>query len=245
MQIRTLKTHPITPNDSLFEIIDTYIPPMRETEILVITSKIISLCEGRVVAKDLGISKEELIRHSADAYLHIENKFGIQLTIKDNILIPSAGIDESNGNGLYILYPENVQESATKIWQHIRSRDKIKALGVLITDSHTTPMRRGVLGVGLGWCGFKPLYSYIGKPDCFDIPLQVTMVNILDALAVASVFCMGEGNEQTPFSIVSDAPKIVFQQEPPTIEEIDELSIPMTEDLYAPLLKNGSWISKQ
>lgn len=248
MKIRTLKTHSITCKDSLFEIIDTYIPSMREKEILVITSKIISLCEGRVVAKNLGISKEELIRQSADAYLDIECEpglHGIQLTIKNNILIPSAGIDESNGNGMYILYPENIQESATKIWEHIRSRDKIKELGVVITDSHTTPMRRGVIGIGLGWCGFKALYSYIGKPDCFDVPLRVTMVNILDALAVSSVFCMGEGNEQTPFSIISDAPKIEFQEDPPTIEEVNELSIPMTEDLYAPLLKNGQWVFKK
>ncbi len=43
------------------------------------------------------------------------------------------------------------------------------------------------------------------------------MVNILDALAVPAVFCMGEGNEQTPFSIISDEPKIEFQEDPPTI----------------------------
>ncbi len=245
MQIRTFKTHSITSKDSLFQIIDTYIPKLQEEEILVVTSKIISLCEGRVVPKNLGISKEELIRQSADAYLNIPSEsssHGIQLTIKNNILIPSAGIDESNGNGMYILYPENIQESATKIWEHIRNRDKIKALGILITDSHTTPMRRGVIGIGLGWCGFKPLYSYIGKPDCFDVPLRVTMVNILDALAVPAVFCMGEGNEQTPFALIANAPKIEFQQNPPPVEEINELSIPMTEDLYAPLLKNDQWI---
>ncbi len=245
MKVIPLKTHRILPNDSLFTIIDTYVPPMQEREFLVVTSKIISLCEGKVVAKDLGISKEQLVKESADAYLNMgkePSRYGIELTIKNNILIPSAGIDESNGNGMYILYPENIQESAKKIWEHIRCRDKIKALGVIITDSHTTPMRRGVIGIGLGWCGFKPLYSYIGKPDCFDVPLRVTMINILDALAVAAVFCMGEGNEQTPFARVSNAPKIEFQDEPPTIEEVNALSIPMEEDLYAPLLKNGDWV---
>lgn len=248
MEIKTLKTHAIAPKESLFEIIDAYVPAMQEREILVVTSKIISLCEGRVVAKNQGLSKEELIQQSADAYLNLEQKaapHGIQLTIKNHILIPSAGIDESNGNGMYILYPENIQASATKIWEHIRHRDQVKELGILITDSHTTPMRRGVIGIGLGWCGFKPLYSYIGKPDCFDIPLRVTMTNIVDALAVAAVFCMGEGNEHTPFSILSNAPKMEFQGEPPTSEEIKELSIPMAEDLYAPLLNNGQWIFKK
>lgn len=248
MQIKTIKTHRITPNESLFQILDTYVPSIQEQEIVIITSKVISLCEGRVVIKNSEVSKETLIKQSADAYLCVqeeENPYGIQLTIKNNILIPSAGIDESNGNGWYILYPEDVQKSAIAIWEYLRMRDGIQHLGIVITDSHTTPMRRGVIGIGLGWSGFKPLYSYIGKPDCFGDPLKVTMVNILDALAVSSVFCMGEGDEQTPFSIISNAPKIEFQDHPPTIEEIKGITIPMEEDLYAPLLKQGAWIFKE
>jgi putative folate metabolism gamma-glutamate ligase len=228
--------------------LDSCFPRLQEKEIAVVTSKVISLCEGRVVKKDPGVSKKALIKQTADACLCGEEEnspSGIQLTIKNNILIPSAGIDESNGNGCYILYPEDVQKSALAIWEYLRGRDRIDHLGVLITDSQITPMRRGVIGIGLGWCGFKPLYSYVGKPDCFGHPLNVTTVNILDALAVSSVFCMGEGDEQTPFSIISDAPKIEFQDHPPTIEEIRELSIPMEEDLYAPLLKRGSWTFKE
>lgn len=248
MQIKTIKTHRITPKESLFQILDTYVPSIQEKEIVMITSKIISLCEGRIVTKNSAVSKETLIKQCADAYLSVQEKdnpYGIQLTIKNNILIPSAGIDESNGNGWYILYPEDVQKSAVAIWEHLRMRDGIQHIGVVITDSHTTPMRRGVIGIGLGWCGFNPLYSYIGKPDCFGNPLKVTMVNILDALSVSSVFCMGEGDEQTPFSIISHAPKIEFQDRPPTIAEIKEITIPMEEDLYAPLLKQGGWIFKE
>ena len=102
-------------------------------------------------------------------------------------------------------------------------------------------MRRGLIGIGIGWCGFNALYSYIGKPDCFDVPLRVSVVNILDGLAVPAVFYMGEGNEQTPFALITGAPKITFQDRPPTREEVDELCIPMDEDLYAPLLKSGPW----
>jgi len=248
MNIKTIRTHRILPNESLFALIDTYVPHIQEQEILFITSKVISLCEGRIAPKNSGISKEALIKEFADAYLIVEeekNPYGIQLTIKNHILIPSAGIDESNGNGWYVLYPENVQKSAAEIWEHLRKRDLVCHLGVIITDSHTTPMRRGVLGIGLGWCGFKPLYSYIGKPDCFGVPLKVTMMNILDALAVSAVFCMGEGDEQTPLAMISDAPKIEFQDRTPTIEEIKEVAIPLEEDLYAPLLKNGSWKFKK
>jgi len=247
MQLKAYKTHAITPKDHLLTLIDQYIPTLNERSILAVTSKIISLCEGSVLEKDQVRCKETLIHESADAYLvhEMSNPYAIQLTIKNHILIPSAGIDESNGDGVYILYPKDIQGSAAAIWEHIRQRDGIKEFGVLITDSHTTPMRRGVIGIGLGWCGFKPLYNYIGKPDCFGQPLRVTMVNVLDSLSVSAVFCMGEGNEQTPFALIEDAPKIEFQLSPPTEAEVKDLSIPMQEDLYAPLLVNAQWIFKE
>jgi len=246
MQVTTHKTRRIVPGDSLLELIDAHLPPVAEQTIVVVTSKIISLCEGSVVSKDAVESKEALIRQSADAYLEFSPEDcvhpGLQITLKNNLLIPSAGIDESNGNGVYILYPEDIQASALSIWNHIRQRDGIEKLGVLITDSHTTPMRRGVVGIALGWCGFEPLYNYIGKPDCFGSFLKVTQVNNLDALAVAAVFCMGEGNEQTPLATITNAPKIAFQTAPPTHEDLQNIFIPMEEDLYAPLLKNARWV---
>ncbi len=249
MHVKTHKTHRITPDDSLLQLIDAYVPRLEEQSILVITSKIISLCEGRVIAKEAVPCKEALIRQSADAYLDDPNSaptaHAIQLTIKNNILIPSAGIDESNGGGVYILYPENIPQTANTIWEHIRKRDAVQEVGVLITDSHTTPMRRGVMGIGLGWCGFQPTYNYIGKPDCFGALLRVTLRNNLDALSAAAVFCMGEGDEQTPFAVITDAPKIAFQATVPTQEELDHVSIPMEEDLYAPLLKNPHWVFNQ
>ncbi|MDR2540089.1 MAG: coenzyme F420-0:L-glutamate ligase [Chlamydiales bacterium] len=248
MHIKTYRTHQITTKDSLVQVIDAYVPKLKEQSILVITSKIISLCEGSIVSKEEIESKKVLVQELADAYLNDENEktnpYSIQLTIKNHMLIPSACIDESNGNGTYVLCPKNTQQSAIFIWEHIRNRDKIQELGILITDSYPLPMRRGVIGISLGWCGFKPLYNYIGKHDCFGAPLHVTMRNNLDGLAAAAVFCMGEGNEQTPFAVMTNAPKIEFQLEPPVDAEIQERSIPIHEDLYAPLLKNTNWIFK-
>lgn len=234
MIIKSYKTHKVTSHDRLLDLIDKYVPQLPERSILTITSKIVSICEGRVVAKDSVESKEELVKKHADAYL----KHGdISLTITNGVLIPTAGIDESNGNGYYILYPEDVQRSAEAIWLHLLKRDKLKELGVIITDSRSTPFRKGVTGFGLGYCGFNPLYSYIGHPDCFGKPLKATQSNCLDALAAAAVFCMGEGNEQTPFAVIDEAPSIRFQSLPPSEQEVKQLSINLEEDLYAPLLK--------
>jgi putative folate metabolism gamma-glutamate ligase len=242
LRIHTHKTHAILPGESLFHLLDTYLPRQEEGSVVVITSKIVSLCEGRVVEANDTVCKRDLIRQSADAYLDDEAPFDIQLTITHNILIPSAGIDESNGNGSYILYPKNVQESALQIWNHLRRRDGLQQLGVIISDSHSTPLRRGVVGIGLGWCGFKPLFSYIGKPDCFNTPLKMTKVNVLDSLTSAAVFCMGEGSEQTPFATIEGVHNIEFEDSPPLPHDCEEFLVRMENDLYAPLLNSGNWV---
>jgi F420-0:gamma-glutamyl ligase len=69
-------------------------------------------------------------------------------------------------------------------------------------------------------------------------------MNILDALATTAVFAMGEGTEQTPFAVITNAPKINFVDRPPTAEEIKNVAIPIEEDLYAPLLLAAKWLKK-
>lgn len=249
MKITAYQTKRVNIGDSLVTLLDDHLPVLTENTIVVITSKIISLCENRVVAKlaTAEHQKQQLIQQEADAILeknhskHSQHQ-NIYLTIKNNILIPSAGIDESNGDEVYILYPEAIQTSAEYIWDYLRKKHHIQHLGILITDSHTTPLRRGVTGICLAWCGFKALYSYIGQPDCFGHLLKMTQTNNLDALASSAVYVMGEGNEQTPLAIISDIPRIVFQHRRPSRAEINEITIPIEQDIYAPLLTATSWI---
>lgn len=239
MHVQAIKTHLIQPGELLENILDRHLLSISEKTILVITSKIISICQGHILPKT-SISKEALIKQEADAIIQTkENPYDIYLTLKNNILIPSAGIDESNGDDVYILYPKDVQNTAIALWNYVRKKHSIEHLGVIITDSHTTPLRRGVTGIALGWCGFEPLYSYVGKTDLYDNSMRVTQINLLDALATSAVLVMGEGNEQTPLAIISDAPKISFVSRPP---EEQSILIPMEEDLYAPLLIGTTWL---
>lgn len=243
MKIYPIKTHPILVGEVLTKILDQYLTSLAEETIVAITSKVISLCQERVVQKDTVNSKFELIKKEADAHLREgDSLYGAHLTIKHNVIIPSAGIDESNGAGTYILYPLDIQQTAQDIWQHLRQKHGLNHLGVIITDSHTTPLRKGVTGITLGWCGFEPLYSYVGKPDIFDHPLRVTQINVIDALATSAVFVMGEGAEQTPIVLVENAPKVQFLSRPPTQEEENMVRIPLEEDIYAPILKSVDWV---
>ncbi len=246
MKVSPIKTHPIQPRESINAILDRYLLSIAEGTIIAITSKILSICQGRVVPKDSVSNKFELVKREADAHLKEQDSlYDAHLTIKHNILIPSAGIDESNGDGMYILYPHNSQQTAAEIWQYLRQKHHLNHLGVIITDSHTTPLRKGVTGISLGWCGFEPLYSYVGKPDIFDHPLRVTQMNMIDALATSAVFIMGEGAEQTPMALIEDAPKVQFLSRPPTQEEEHMIRIPLEEDIYAPLLRSVDWIWHQ
>jgi len=100
-----IKTHRIEPGESLEAILDRYLPSLEEKAIVAITSKIVSLCQNRVIPKNKVQDKLSLVKQEADAYLAEAQPHGIYLTIKNHIVIPTAGIDESNVEDGYVLYP--------------------------------------------------------------------------------------------------------------------------------------------
>lgn len=243
MKITPIKTPKIIPGKSqdFFKILDRYLPSFKEGSILAITSKVIAICEGRIV-KIGKINKDELIKKEAEYYLpRNQSKYGFSLTIKNNLLIPSSGIDESNGAGFYVLWPKNPQKTANEVRAYLVKRFLLKKVGVIITDSKTTPLRWGVTGSALTHSGFLALNDYIGKLDLFDRKLRVTKVNVMDAMAAAAVLVMGEGNEQTPMAKIEDLPFVKFVSRNPTKKELKDLHIEIADDLYAPLLQSVNW----
>jgi len=242
MIVTSIHTTPVKSGDQLIPLFDVHIKTFQEESILVITSKIISITQGRTKTHKQVVDTSDLIADESSHYIEPSNsKYGITLSITRNTLIPNAGIDESNGNGEYILWPENPFEVASTVWQYLKKRFSLTHVGVLITDSTTSPMRWGTRGVGLSWCGFEPLNSYIGTPDIFGRPLHATKASIIDGLAAAAVVVMGEGNEQTPMATIQDVPFVRFTDMPPVQNEIDSLLIDPIDDLYAPLITAVSW----
>lgn len=242
MHVIAFKTTPVKPYDNMDDFLRAHVPPLQEGSVLAITSKILSLCQGRIISKE-EVSKADLIAQEADRIADIkDHPYGLTITIKNNLLLASAGIDESNGDGAYILYPEHLQETTNHIWTLLRARDTIQHLGVIVTDSHTTPFRMGVTGLALSYCGFMPLYSYVNEPDIFGRLLRVTQINLLDALATAAVYVMGEGAECTPLAHITEAPKIEFLDRAPSLSELQSVIVPLENDLYAPLWQGIQWL---
>lgn len=241
MKIQPIKTSKVQPGDDLLSIIDQALPTLAEGTIVAITSKIVSICEDSVI-KVGEIVKEQLIAQEADYYLPAEqNQYGIVLTIKGNTLIPSAGIDESNANGYYVLWPKDPQQTANMIRSYLIEKFKLQRVGIIITDSKTTPLRWGTTGVALVHSGFRALRDYRNTPDIYDVPMRVTQANVADGLAAAAVLVMGEGAEQTPIALVEDLPFVEFQDRDPSAEELAELAIDLDEDIYAPVLRSVAW----
>lgn len=232
MQFQALKTELVSPGDDLCAILDRAVPNLQERDCLAVTSKIVSLCEGRVVPKTM--CKKALIRQEAEKYVEGKNTF---FTIKEGMIIPAAGIDESNIPDGYLLYPKNPFHSATAIWTHLRNRHQIEHLGIIITDSRTEPFRTGVTGISIGWCGFEPVDNCIGRTDLYGRVFKITKRNLVDGIASTAVLLMGEADEQTPLVRVRDCHSLKFVSRPPTQEEIDSFRLPPHADLYGELIQ--------
>lgn len=247
MQVTAIKTHAITKIDTdILVILDAYLPAIPERSVVVVTSKIVSICEGRMVRKTSDFQKDALATQEADLYLPREyNQYGFMITIKNNIMIASAGIDESNGNGYLILWPKNPQKSANSIREHIVRTRNVRNIGVIIADSKLTPLRWGVTGVAIAHSGFEAIYSYIGKKDIFERVFHAEKSNIADALATAAVVVMGEGIERQPLAVITDIPFVHFQQRNPTKKELDGMHISLHDDVYASLLASVPWKKKK
>lgn len=243
MIVTPIKTEPIVASADLHSILDAALPTLSDNTVIVITSKIVSICEGRLIPHDQVDSELALIHKESDMYVDDDpaRNYGITLTLNQGILIANAGIDESNGNNAYILWPKNPFESAQKIWEYLRKKYGVNNLGIIIADSRVTPLRWGTTGIGMAWCGFEPLKNYIGTPDIFGHDLRVTKQSILDGLTSAANVVMGEGNEQTPIVSISDVPFVTFVDHPPTAEERKQMNITLDTDIFAPLLSTASW----
>lgn len=231
LSIQPVNTRIFRQGEKLLDFVAEHVKPdlVRESMIVAVTSKIVSLAEMRLVEKS-SITKERLIDNEADYNLGAAG-FGCILTIKHGLFIPSAGIDESNSeNDHYILYPEDPFLSAKKLCEGLKERLGLKELGVLMTDSHTSPLRRGVTGISLAHWGFAGLNNLIGEPDLFGRQMKMTTVNVADALASAATLMMGEANECRPLAIIGyDGVKFTEKT------DSNELTIPVHEDLYYPL----------
>lgn len=227
MIVDPIRTRIFREGEDLFDFITERITELSEQSILVVTSKIAALAERRTAVVKDEAAKAKLIQ--AESELAIPTKY-VWLTVKDGMVMPSAGIDESNADGKLILLPKDSFQTAELLRSKLCRHYKVKKIGVILTDSRTIPLRAGVSGVALGYAGFSGVRDYRNTPDIFGRKFHFSRTDIADSLAAAAVLVMGEGAEQQPLAIITDAP-VEF------LDKVDrqELRIDIQDDMYRPL----------
>jgi len=231
MNVQPIKTSVFHEKQDLIAFITKHVPKLKNDSVLVVTSKIVALAEGRTAPLGSTKDKEKLIRSESEQ--GVKTKY-TWLTVARGMLMASAGVDESNADGEYVLLPKDSYRSAAELRKKLKQHYRTRNLGVLIVDSRTFPLRAGAAGMAVGYAGFKGVRDYRGTPDIFGRVLQMSRANIADGLASAGVLVMGEGKERQPLAVIENAP-VEFAER----VSKKELQIPLDDDMYHPFLKKS------
>ncbi len=178
--------------------------PLSEGDVLVVTSKVVAVTQGRVKKISSRADFDKLVKAEADKII---GKSKVTLTLNAGIFIPWAGIDRSNvKKGYAVLWPEKPFRVAHDLLVSLKKKYRLKNLGVIISDSHCIPLRNGVTGIALGYAGFRGVNDLRGRKDLYGNRLEVTQQNMADMLSSAAHLVMGEAAESTPFALIKNAP---------------------------------------
>lgn len=203
--------------------------PFRPGDVLVVTQKIVSKAEGRMidlasiepgaeaaelaatVCKDprlveLALQESSAVVRAAPHVLITRHKLGH--------VMANSGIDRSNiGPGeaeRALLLPEDPDASAVTLRQGLIRQglgEKCgSAVAVVISDSFGRPWRHGVIGVAIGAAGLPALVDRRGEQDRDGRHLEVTQIALADQIATAATLAMGEGAESVPAVLLRGVP---------------------------------------
>lgn len=200
----------------ILEAIDRSQIEIQYGDILVVTHKIVSKAERRVVELDsiepstkaINMAKEhdkdprimELILRESSQILRAKDGIIISET-RHGFVCANAGVDQSNVKGdTAVLLPLAPDESADRI-RHAVKKKVGKEVAVIITDTFGRTFRNGQTNVAIGIAGINPIKSYIGTYDMYGRKLRVTEIAVADEIASASELVMGK-SESTPVAII-------------------------------------------
>ena len=209
----------IKPNDDITEmILSSSKKSIDDGDIIVISQKIISKQEGRVINLNSVIPSElsvgiasayekdpklvETILSESKRIVRMEHGVIIVET-NNNFICANAGVDESNvEKGYATLLPVNPDRSAKRI------RDDIlqitgKNIAVIISDTFGRPFRLGQTDHAIGIAGIESIRNFEGKPDMFGKIMRVTAIAIVDELCSAAELVMGK-TEKCPVAIIKN-----------------------------------------
>jgi coenzyme F420-0:L-glutamate ligase / coenzyme F420-1:gamma-L-glutamate ligase len=213
----------ITPGRDLAALIADAAPDLRDGDILVITSKVISKAEGRVVTAP----REQAIQAETARIVARRGVTTIAQT-RHGLVLAAAGVDESNtAPGTVVLLPEDPDESARRLRKALHARTG-RTVGVLITDTMGRPWRAGQTDNAIGAAGITPVRDYRGETDTFGNILEVTIAAVADEIAAAADLVKGKARA-IPAAVVRGLPELVTEPDGPGARALVR---PADEDMF-------------
>ena len=189
----------VEPGDILAEVIAEAVrrdgPALADGDVVVVTQKVVSKAEGRVVDLDAGdpAARRRLVEGEAVRVLRRRGELLITETVH-GFVCANAGIDLSNvAEGRAALLPTDPDRSARRIRDGLRAQLRVE-VGVVVSDTFGRPWRRGATDVAIGCAGVAAVVDLRGRPDARGRPLEVTEVAIADELASAAELVMGKAS---------------------------------------------------
>ncbi|MEU6002929.1 MULTISPECIES: coenzyme F420-0:L-glutamate ligase [unclassified Streptomyces] len=190
--------------DDLAKLIAAAEPGLADGDVLLVTSKIVSKAEGRIVEagdREAAIDAETVRVVARRGTLRIvENRQGL--------VMAAAGVDASNTPaGTVLLLPEDADASARAVRDGLRDALGVD-VGVVVTDTFGRPWRNGLTDVAIGAAGVRVLDDLRGGFDAYGNPLSATVVATADELAAAGDLVKGKAGG-LPVAVVRGLPHVV------------------------------------
>jgi len=199
----------ITPGADLGALITDAAPDLRDGDILVVTSKVVSKAEGRVTAA----SREQAIEAETVRVVARRGATTIAQT-RHGLVLAAAGVDESNtAPGSVVLLPVDPDESARRLRKAVAGRTG-RTVGVIVTDTMGRPWRTGQTDNAIGAAGIMPVRDHRGEADTFGNILEVTIAAVADEIAAAADLVKGK-SRQVPAAIVRGLSEFVTDADGP------------------------------
>ena len=201
--------------------------PLRDNDVLIVTQKIVSKAEGRLVPIDPDdpLSHKVLVEQEAARIVRRRGDLIITET-KHGFVCANSGIDLSNvERGYAALLPLDSDRSARRIRDIVRAQLGV-TVGVIVSDTFGRPWRKGLTDVAIGVAGIAGVVDLRGTEDALGRMMQVTEVCIADELASTGELVMGKSNG-VPVAVIRGSDPSWFRD-----SSMDEIVRPPSEDLF-------------
>jgi coenzyme F420-0:L-glutamate ligase/coenzyme F420-1:gamma-L-glutamate ligase len=173
-------------------------------DVIVVTQKIVSKAEGRIVAVDRGGTDADARRRLAEseAVRVLRRRGDLVVTeTRHGFVCANSGVDFSNiEQGFAALLPVDPDRSARRIRDGIKAGAGIE-VGVIVSDTFGRAWRRGVTDVAIGVAGVAAIVDLRGTPDALGRELVATEVCVADEIAAAAELVMGKASK-VPVALV-------------------------------------------